>query len=144
MSLRGFDFDPIFIDECVWKPFKVMPEVKKVIFHNPATIVYWDDNTKTVVKCGEEDTFDKEKGLALCYMKRMLDNKGNYNNILKEWCEEEKPKKMPYWIIDKPYGLSANYFVRCSKCGFEALYPLSKCPKCESKMDCSKYGRDEG
>ena len=59
-------------------------KIKKVIFNNPATIVYWEDGTKTVVKCGEDDVYDKEKGLALCFMKKALDNKGNYNNVLKE------------------------------------------------------------
>lgn len=58
--------------------------IKKVIFNNPATIVYWEDGTKTVVKCGKDDTFDAEKGLALCFMKKALGNKGNFNNTIKE------------------------------------------------------------
>ena len=37
--------------------------VKKLIFDYPATIVYWYDGTKTVVKCREGETFDKETGL---------------------------------------------------------------------------------
>ena len=28
----------------------IMPRIKKVIFNPPATIVFWDDDTKTVVK----------------------------------------------------------------------------------------------
>lgn len=58
--------------------------IKKVIFNDPATIVLWEDGTKTVVKCGKDDTFDEEKGLALCFMKKALGNKGNYNNTIKE------------------------------------------------------------
>ena len=65
-------------------------EIKKVIFNNPATIVYWKDGTKTVVKCGKDDTFDEEKGLALCFMKKALGNKGNYNNTFKKYIEEKK------------------------------------------------------
>lgn len=60
-------------------------KIKKVIFNNPATIVYWEDGTKTVVKCGKDDTFDAEKGLALCFMKKALGNKGNFNNTIKEY-----------------------------------------------------------
>lgn len=59
--------------------------IKKVIFNNPATIVYWEDGTKTVVKCGKDDTFDAEKGLALCFMKKALGNKGNYNNTIRKY-----------------------------------------------------------
>ena len=47
--------------------------VKKVIFHPPATIVYWGDGTKTVVKCMKGDTFNPELGMAMCMLKRMLD-----------------------------------------------------------------------
>ena len=59
--------------------------IKKVIFNNPATIVYWKDGTKTVVKCVDNEPYDKEKGLALCFMKKALGNKGNYNNIFREY-----------------------------------------------------------
>jgi len=45
---------------------------RKVIFNPPATIVIWEDGTKTVVKCMEGDTYDAEKGLALCYMKKSV------------------------------------------------------------------------
>ena len=38
--------------------------IKNVIFNPPATVVYWTDGTKTVVKCNENDIFDPEKGLA--------------------------------------------------------------------------------
>lgn len=63
-------------------------EYKKVIFNNPATIVIWQDGTKTVVSCQKGDEYDPEKGLALCFMKKALGNKGNFNNILKA----ESPK----------------------------------------------------
>lgn len=58
---------------------------KKVIFNDPATIVYWKDGTKTVVKCQPGDTFDKEKGLAMALAKKVLGNKGNYNEYFKRW-----------------------------------------------------------
>lgn len=62
-------------------PFDMMYE--KVIFNEPATIVIWKDGSKTVVKCQKNDKYDPEKGLALCFMKKVLGNKGNFNNILK-------------------------------------------------------------
>lgn len=46
--------------------------IKKVIFNAPATIVLWNDGTKTVVKCSENDIFDPEKGLAFCFLKKLL------------------------------------------------------------------------
>ncbi len=73
-----------------WLPKESEARVLRVIYNDPATIVYWADGTKTVVKCQEGDTYDKEKGLALCFMKKMLGNKSGYfNGVLKEWLNEE-------------------------------------------------------
>lgn len=63
--------------------------IKKVIFNAPATIVFWSDGTKTVVKCGENDEFDPEKGLAMAIAKRALGNQGNYYNEFKKWLPEK-------------------------------------------------------
>lgn len=64
--------------------------IEKVIFNDPATIVYWKDGDKTVVKCQDEDVFDPEKGLAMCFMKRALGNTGNFNDIFRKWLPEEE------------------------------------------------------
>lgn len=50
--------------------------IKDVIFAPPATIVYWSDGSKTVVKCSKKDVFDPEKGLAMAIAKRCGGNKG--------------------------------------------------------------------
>ena len=60
-------------------------EITKVIFNNPATIVFWSDGKKTVVKCSGDEAFDEEKGLAMAISKRVLGNKGNYYNEFKKW-----------------------------------------------------------
>lgn len=67
-------------------------QIKKVIFNCPATIVYWVDGTKTIVKCDGEE-FDPEKGLAMAIAKKFLgNNQGYYYEIFKKWLpKEEKP-----------------------------------------------------
>ena len=65
-------------------------KIKKVIFNDPATIVFWNDGTKTVVKCQENDTFDHEKGLAMCIAKRFIGLKDFYkafNPAFDKWLE---------------------------------------------------------
>lgn len=57
---------------------------KKVIFNYPATIVLWNDGTKTVVKCGDDEVWDPEKGLAMCIAKKAFGNKGNYWNAMRD------------------------------------------------------------
>ena len=69
-----------------------IPEIKNVIFNDPATIVFWEDGTKTVVKCQDGDEFDPEKGLAMAITKKAYGNKGSYCNQLKKWL----PRKDEY------------------------------------------------
>lgn len=63
-------------------PKKPLP--KKVIFSGPATTILWKDGTKTTVKCQDEDVWNDDVGVAMCYLKKMLGNKGNFNNIFRE------------------------------------------------------------
>lgn len=62
--------------------------IKNVIFAPPATIVYWSDGSKTVVKCSEKDVFDPEKGLAMAIAKRCGGNKGSYYKEIQSWVEK--------------------------------------------------------
>lgn len=65
-------------------------DIKNVIFNYPATIVLWNDGTKTVVKVQDGDTFDPEKGLVMAIIKKLLGNQGNYYNELKKWLPKEE------------------------------------------------------
>ena len=67
-----------------------IPEIKNVIFNDPATIVFWDDGTKTVVKCQDGDEFDPEKGLSMAIVKKAYGNKGSYCNKLNKWLPKEE------------------------------------------------------
>ena len=46
--------------------------IEKVIYNNPYTIVFFNDVSKTTCKCNELDKYDKEKGLLICFMKRVF------------------------------------------------------------------------
>lgn len=61
--------------------------IKKVIFNDPATIVFWADGTKTVVKCADFDIFDPEKGLAMAICKRVYGER--FHSVFKEFLPEE-------------------------------------------------------
>ena len=63
--------------------------LKKVIYNDPATIAFWSDGTKTIVKAQPGDIFDPEKGLAMVIAKKACGNKGNYYNGFKKWLPKE-------------------------------------------------------
>lgn len=79
------------IDESFWtviKKTRTNP-IKKVIFNGPATIVFWDDGTKTIVKCSKNDSYDREKGLAMAIAKYCLGNNGKLNSVFKKFLKDE-------------------------------------------------------
>lgn len=61
----------------------VLPKITKVAYNFPATIVWWSDGTKTVVKMTESDRwleFDKEVGLSMAISRKYLELLG-YSNV---------------------------------------------------------------
>lgn len=67
--------------------------IKNVIFNEPATILFWSDGTKTVVKCQNGDIFDPEKGIAMAYMKKAFGGNGSYNDEIHKWTAKYYAKK---------------------------------------------------
>ena len=78
-----------YLNSIYGKKPRLVPRIKNVIFNDPATIVFWSDNTKTVVKA-QNEPFDPEKGLAMAICKKALGNEGNYYNEIKKWLPKEK------------------------------------------------------
>ena len=100
------DPDTIFFN---WLLGTKTTNIARVIFNDPATIVFWKDGTKTVVKCHPEDTFNEEIGFMCCYLKRILSSKeytkfcGYLNDI---WaCKKDRQSKeriAKKKFVDKP------------------------------------------
>lgn len=107
--------------------------IEKVIFNAPATVVIWGDKTKTVVKCQEGDTYDREKGLALCIAKKFLGNKSNFNEVFKKWIPEEptEVKKKEEISVEK---MRAKLFRFCEG--------DPGCGECDLRKFCEKNNHD--
>lgn len=82
-----------------YMPTDIRRLIKNVKFNPPATIVFWTDNTKTVVKCNGED-YDPEKGLAMCICKKMLGNRGNYYEVFKKWLPKEDDSDVVQKVLE--------------------------------------------
>ncbi|WP_456074169.1 hypothetical protein [Holdemanella biformis] len=89
-----YGVNPVYGKDNLKKTYLGM--IKKVIFNDPATIVLWNDGSKTVVKCDPDDVFDPEKGLAMACMKKLFGNKGYYNDIFRKWLSEKEDEKSSY------------------------------------------------
>ena len=87
----GFRINKFYIDD-VFRGITYLPTIKKVIYNNPATIIFWADDTKTVVQCQEGDDYDPEKGLAIAIAKKALGNTSRkLNDVLHKWEKKEEP-----------------------------------------------------
>lgn len=107
--------DPVFFN---WVLVNKTTNIDRVIFNDPATIVFWKDGTKTVVKCHPEDTFDEEIGFMCCYLKRILSSKeytkfcGYLNDI---W--EQKNNRLYREALEKKMAEKVKARKHECKCG---------------------------
>lgn len=75
----GFDFEHGYRGKnghcwwCVFDDITHVSQVNRVIYNNPATIILWNDGSKTVAKCMPGDTYDAEKGFLVAYLKKFVD-----------------------------------------------------------------------
>lgn len=63
----------------------LLPLPVNVIFNDPATIVFWNDGTKTVVKCQPGDVFNAETGLTTAMLKKYMGNDNTFNRVINDW-----------------------------------------------------------
>ena len=86
-----------------------------------AFTVVWGDGSHTIVHLQKGDVWDDEKALAMCFVKHMMGDKGNFNDIF----TEELPAKLKT-IPAEPVPEKA-----CDRDG--------TCEKCECKAEAEKF-----
>jgi len=59
-----------------------VPQAEHIVFNDPATVVFWDDGTKTVVKVAEGDKFSEEYGMAMAYMKKIFGSNRKFKRLV--------------------------------------------------------------
>lgn len=109
-------------------------EISKVIFNPPATIVFWKDGEKTIVKCGEGDIFDQEKGLAMAICKRLFgsnksgsDYYDEFSDIFDAMKSDDPEKAIAMKLIEKKKG--KKYFKDICKKYCSDPKPVEEEPK---------------
>ena len=60
--------------------------IDRVIFNDPATIILWNDGSKTVVKRSDDDIWDSEKGFCMAIIKKLYGN----TSFIKRFIEQEE------------------------------------------------------
>ena len=68
-------------------------DVDRVIFNDPATIVFWKDGTKTIVKTMEGRTFNPYEGFCVATTKKMFGSNSAIKRIINEKSNANTLKK---------------------------------------------------
>lgn len=69
LKLMAYDFvNPLHVD--------------RIIFSPPATIVFWKDGTKTVVKCAKGEPFSEYNGFAAALLKKVFGSNSAVKKII--------------------------------------------------------------
>lgn len=88
----------------------ILPEVVDVIFNDPATIVFWSDNTKTVVKTQDGESYDPEKGMAMAFCKKLMgNNKRDYYHTFMHYLKKYNKQQA---LVENNFGnqIEANLY----------------------------------
>ena len=68
------------------------PMPKRIIYSGRATIVIWDDGTKTVVKCSRHDDWSPDAGFLWALGERIYGSKARLIKAMKEHASYEYKK----------------------------------------------------
>ena len=110
----------VSLNSCHDKPVKIVFEGEKTKKTNPFEIqsvlsnrkknaftVVWADGTHTTVHCQSGDEWDDEKALAMCFTKKALGNKGNFNDKFNDALDNKMK------IIPGGAGIVAKHECHC-------------------------------
>ena len=77
--------------------------IDRVIFNDPATIIYWKDGSKTVVKRSDDDIWDPEKGFCMAVIKKLY----GHTSFIKRFMEPEE--EMPILTVEEACESLKNF-----------------------------------
>ena len=120
--------------------------VKVKFYADKTTVIWWNDNTKTSVVCGKEDTFNKETGVAMCYLKKIYGNTGKYMNKINkalDKAEENKSiKKSKYCYVCLKFNNKPSFIGISDKPKYVKFPFKAKIISKSDKYICVKFPKD--
>lgn len=94
--------DDLVVSPFVWNLTKEDADIEKYIINENATIIFWDDDTKTISKRDKDDKFDKELGFLYAYFyKKYEGTKASMKRVLN--CVDFKNIKtflFEFYVVD--------------------------------------------
>lgn len=114
-ACKNIDFDAI-------ASMGYIPRITKIVSNAPDTVVYFNDGDKVVVTCQPDETFDTEKGIYICLLKKALGSK-NLRHLF-SLIEKAKPVAVKNRTKTTRMIASDNKCESCNRC-------IGDCEECE-------------
>lgn len=95
-EVRSIDFSPVDFHKALNSAFEIetAPKVDRIIFNNPATIVFWKDGTKTVVKVAEDGEFNVYWGFCAALAEKVFGSNHAVKSIIRRNCNLALDKQL--------------------------------------------------
>lgn len=129
-----------------------MIKPKRIIHSKNVTVVFWNDGTKTLVRCAKDETPDNYTAFCAAYCKKVFGNNSHLKRVIKD-AENAKPEKaakpkdyLGSWTIPPSIQKEFDSYMRrrfedelCNPAKF--LLPVPSKPESHCVLD---YGRNFG
>lgn len=83
----------------------MIPRIERIIFNDPATIVFFKDGDKQVVKCSEDDIFDEETGVAMAIVNKLYGNRTKFLKDIKRKSSENHSLKRSHTALKSKFDV---------------------------------------
>ena len=70
--------------------------IEKVIFNGDRTIILWNDGTKTMVKCADDEEFDYYSGFCAAVTKKIFGSTANAQRFMESKMVDQNSKEKPF------------------------------------------------
>ena len=112
-----------------------MLEPKRIIRNGIATIVFWNDGTKTIVKCAEDDEPDYYMAFCAAYCKKVFGSNSQLKRVIKNARNAKAEKKK-----DEKVFSSMSELVQDTLADVNFKFPMPGCLNCKHVNGCpDKY-----
>lgn len=71
--------------------------IKKVLYNNPATIVFWSDGTQTRNICPPDTPYSSDAGLAFCMLKKLMGG-NEMAKLFNDWELKDCHNDKNHWV----------------------------------------------
>lgn len=102
-TVRRVSYADYYAEKRKQKKIGYLPTPKKIIVNEDSkvTVVMWDDNTKTIVKCSEADQYDPYAAYCAAFAKKCYGTNSQLKKTIENHTvfQESKPKKKQNIVI---------------------------------------------